>query len=200
MMLHDSTTAPTTHPVGVPTGADQPLPPNPPRHRTRHWHRTRCLRAPPSRTSVDAVEVVGTGSLRSASDTRCPLVTPEVTWVKTSPSTPTVTLVAFNVEPSTTVTIWFEPTVRTAEVGTVVAPTARLVTIDTPASTPITARGPGLDADRHRIRGGVPLVARIPMDVTFPLISEVVESGVTSASWPAATSPMSATGTSVDTE
>jgi hypothetical protein len=60
---------------------------------------------------VEVVDEDGTGSSRLASDTCSPSLTPEVTWVRTSPITPTVTLVAFRFEPLTTVTTWSVPTV-----------------------------------------------------------------------------------------
>jgi hypothetical protein len=82
-----------------------------------------------------------------------------------------------------------------------VTSTARLVTIETPAWTP--ESWPRAEDWIPIVTGYVvvvPLVARIPMDVTFPLTVELVESGVTSASWPVDTSLMSATGMSVLTE
>src|ERR1019366_8756809 len=132
--------------------------------------------------------------------TCCPGETPDLIWVRTAPTVPTVTRTAFVVDPSTTVTRWVVPSVRTAEVGTVV-PDALLVTIETPASPP--EKSPRLDDSRSTVTGYVVdvelLVASTPIPVTVPGTAVPEESGVTSACWPRATWSILATGPVVTT-
>ena len=93
------------------------------------------------------------------------------------------------------------PTVRTADVGTVVTPIARARTICTVASDP--EKGPS-PADWMPMVTGyvvveVVVVPSTPMPVTVPTTVVALESGVTSACWPTFTFATSVTGTVVAT-
>lgn len=133
--------------------------------------------------------------------TTVPLLTPDLIWVNLLPTVPSVTLVSFGVLLSRTVTSCWEPTVCTAEEGTVVTFTALPTVMASSASDPESV--PRFADSNEIVTGYVevlePLVASTPMAVTFPGDGVLVESGVTWTCWPTATSPMLVTGTSVVT-
>src|SRR6476469_6706291 len=83
------------------------------------------------------VAELGSASERSATTTSSPRRSPERTSVQIGPDTPMRIRFVVGVPPRSTCTVWREPLVVTADVGTASPPFASPVTIDTVAVDPL---------------------------------------------------------------
>src|SRR6478735_860223 len=160
---------PRAPPAPVPTPAAPPPTPNP---------------VPGRVAAVD----VGIAAVRSASTTVCPALSPEVISVRSWPTTPVVTDTVCCDAPFSTVTVDREPSVCTAELGTVSTPSTLPTEIVTAAPDPSYSVAPEL-CTATVIGNDVAVLVEdddfsTPMAATVPVNELFSTSGRTSACWP----------------